>query len=139
MAYKPSEAITWPFSLILLLVLSVVLACGCAMSVRSTPTEFVPDSRTGFDSELRMRRDVEIRLDTGYRRVISAGTRWKRVGRVSEGEVLKPVGTVFSIEGRHVHEAYLVIEDGLLRGFYLPAERAYSPLSSPIQLSGAIR
>jgi hypothetical protein len=32
---------------------------------------------------------------------------WARVGRAEQGEVFKPVNGVFTIEGAHVHEAYL--------------------------------
>ena len=34
-----------------------------------------------------------------------------------------------------MHEAYPVERDGRLVGFYLPVERAFSPLSRPVDLS----
>jgi hypothetical protein len=41
---------------------------------------------------------------------------------------------VFTIEGAHIHEAYLVVDAGdQLVGFYLPAEQAFSPMM-PIAL-----
>jgi hypothetical protein len=54
------------------------------------------------------------------------------VGILPEGTVYRPIGTVFSIEGRNVHEAYLVVHAGAVRGFYLPAESRYSPLPNPV-------
>lgn len=52
-----------------------------------------------------------------------------------QGDVYRPVGTIFTIEGRKVHEAYLVIRDRTLGGFYLPGEQNYSPLSTAVALN----
>jgi hypothetical protein len=41
---------------------------------------------------------------------------------------------VFTLEGANIHEAWLVIRGAALVGFYLPAERAFSPLTSPVPL-----
>ncbi len=73
-------------------------------------------------------------LDTGYSRTLAAKSVWSRVGRLPQGEVYRPVGTIFTIEGRQVHEAYLVIRDKTLVGFYLPGEQNYSPLSTAVPL-----
>jgi hypothetical protein len=48
--------------------------------------------------------------------------------------VYRPIGIAFAIEGKQVHEAYLVVSGSTLRGFYLPGESAYSPLAAEIQL-----
>ncbi|WP_234480884.1 hypothetical protein [Paraburkholderia nemoris] len=39
---------------------------------------------------------------------------------------------MFTIEGRQVHEAYLVVAKGSLVGFYLPGEAHFSPLDKPV-------
>lgn len=77
---------------------------------------------------------VSVRLDSGYNRTLAAGTRFVEAGTIAEGRVLKPVNTVFTVEGTHQHEAYLVERSGRLVGFYLPVERAFSPLSSPVAI-----
>lgn len=79
-------------------------------------------------------RDVEFRLSTGYSRALPAASRWRRVGRLAQGDVYRPVDIAFALEGRQVHEAYLVVSGSTLRGFYLPAESAFSPLVSDIPL-----
>jgi hypothetical protein len=76
-----------------------------------------------------------VRLDTGYSRTLPAKSVWSRVGRVLQGDVFRPVGTILTIEGRQVHEAYLVIRDQTLVGFYLPGEQNYSPLSTAVPLN----
>ena len=68
--------------------------------------------------------------------MLAEGSRWQRVGALPEGEVYRPVGTVFTIEGRNVHEAYLVVSPArTLVGFYLPGESRLSLLPNPVQLS----
>ena len=81
-----------------------------------------------------MQRDTSFRLSTGYTRTIPALSRWRQVGRLPQGNVYRPVDLAFALEGRQVHEAYLVIDGRTLRGFYLPAESAFSPLDPAIQL-----
>ncbi|WP_346430271.1 hypothetical protein [Cupriavidus basilensis] len=78
---------------------------------------------------------AKIQLDTGYSRELAETSVWKRVGRVPQGTVYQPVGTIFTIEGRQVHEAYLVLKDKKLVGFYLPGEQNYSPLSTAVPLT----
>ena len=51
------------------------------------------------------------------------------VGNLPQEQVLKPIDAVFTIEGRQIHEAYLVVADDHLVGFYLPGE-AHSRLWS---------
>lgn len=77
---------------------------------------------------------IPIRLETGYQRTLKAGSIWRLAGRLPQGSVYAPVDSVLTIEGRQVHEAWLVVREGTLLGFYLPGESAYSPLSQPILL-----
>jgi hypothetical protein len=76
-----------------------------------------------------------VRLDTGYSRTLADKSVWSRIGRMPQGDIYRPVGTIFTIEGRQVHEAYLVIRDKTLVGFYLPGEQNYSPLSTAVPLN----
>jgi hypothetical protein len=83
---------------------------------------------------LVLAREIHITLDTGYTRTLKAGGRWQAAGTVDQGAVYRPVGDVFTLEGAHIHEAWLVVRDGVLIGFYLPAERGYSPLGATAPL-----
>jgi len=116
-------------------------ACG---AVKVVPLAYTPgtahllDQSAAIDanSDVLLPVAVKIRLDTGYYRnkELAAQSRWRRVGRLPEGNVYRPVASVFSVEGRQVHEAYLVVRDNMLVGFYLPVESAFSPLEPAIQL-----
>jgi len=84
---------------------------------------------------IKLLAPAEIVLETGYSRTLADKSVWKPVGRLPQGTVYRPVGTIFTIEGRQVHEAYLVIRDSKLVGFYLPGEQNYSPLSNAVPLN----
>lgn len=112
----------------------LVLLGGCASPVRTEPVNFTP--LTGQPARVvQIAQDATATLVTGYPRTLKAGSQWRLAGSVSQGQVYRPVNTVFTIEGRHVHEAYLVVSNGKLHGFYLPGEAQYAALETPVPLS----
>lgn len=114
----------------------VAVAClgACAPMISTAPATLATDNETG-PSRIQLKSSTAVRLETGYTRTLSAGSRWQRVGTVPQGVVYRPIGTIFTIEGRQVHEAYLVIADQRLVGFYLPGEQAYSSLSTAVSIT----
>lgn len=115
----------------------LLFAClaGCASQVRHEPLTFTPAASAGYQSLKTMAQAANIVLDTGYNRSLRAGSQWIHVGTVSQGDVYKSYKDVFTLEGAHIHEAYLVISDGQLVGFYLPVERGYSPIGQKVRLN----
>lgn len=116
------------------ILVSVLLLTGCASEIKK---ESVILTDTGSDNPLSMiqfSRDVTIKLPTRYTRKIYKNTKWRRVGSVSSGHVYQPVNCIFTIEGAHIREAWLVIKDGYLTGFYLPGENAFTELSPNVAL-----
>jgi hypothetical protein len=77
---------------------------------------------------------ASLRLDSGYSRSIAAGTEFIDHGRIGQGRVLRPANGVFTVEGAHMHEAYPVVDGAYIVGFYLPVEKAFSPLSKKCTL-----
>lgn len=82
---------------------------ACAQMVTTEPLRLERIGTGESPTVITVRDTVDVRLDTRYSRTILAGTRWRKVGRLAQGDVYRPVDGVFSIEGRQVHEAYLVI------------------------------
>ena len=110
---------------------------GCAPMVPSAPARLDASSAASSSSaarDARLPSDVGIRLSTGYSRSLPAGSQWRPVGQLLQGQVYRPLDSVFTIEGKQVHEAYLVVRGDMLTGFYLPAESRFSPLDPPVQL-----
>ena len=110
------------------LLLALCLA-GCASEVKRQGSAL--SLAAGTPVALVTTSPVSFTLDSGYSRAVAEGTAFSVIGTVTEGRVLKPVDSTFTIEGAHMHEAYPVERDGKVVGFYLPVEKAYSPLSWP--------
>lgn len=105
---------------------------GCASPVKTEPVVYI----TSAGGQIDITQETIVTLPQGYRSRLSAGTRWQKVGTVPQGEVYRIVSGVFTIAGRNVHEAYLVLTPArALVGFYLPGESNLSPLASPVPLS----
>lgn len=122
----------YPFLLRALACAAALAAAGCAQNILSTPTAALAPYAGA--TPVQLPSAVEVRLPTRYTRTLAAGSRWLPAGTLPQGTVYRPVDSVFTIEGRNVHEAYLVIRRETLTGFYLPAESQFAPLSDPIQL-----
>jgi hypothetical protein len=106
---------------------------GCASEVTRQPVD-LSRPRQPPDRVFVASQTVPVRLDSGYDRSIRAGTEFVDAGGVAQGDILKPTNASFTVEGAHMHEAWLVVHTGRLVGFYLPVEKAFSPLSAPVAL-----
>jgi len=111
-----------------------LLFAGCASKLVTEPVELALAAPGAEASTLRLSYSVDVRLDSGYSRTLRAGTTWKRIGSIPEGEVWEPVDTVLTVEGRYLHEAYLVVNERQLVGFYLPVADAFLRLREAIFL-----
>lgn len=113
-------------------VLWVALLAGCAAEIPLAPAHIA-----GLDHpapDLRMAATLRVELPNKRARALAEGSVWHAVGSLPQGTVYQPVGTVFMIVDRNVHEAYLVVHDGALLGFYLPGEGRYMSLAAPLSL-----
>jgi hypothetical protein len=121
-------------SLFLVIAVSLYIA-GCAPMIPRVHAAFasIPDQTP--ETRIQLIQSVDVRLSTGYSRKLEAGSIWRLTGHLPQGRVYRSIGAPFTIEGAQVHEAYLVVYDGSLTGFYLPGEHMMSPLSTPIPLS----
>jgi hypothetical protein len=114
---------------------AVSMLAGCA-TVQYVPVAISPVAGSAALVPKSLAQEVVIPLATGYQRTLPAGSFWTMAGTIPQGTVYRRHKDVFTLEGAHVHEAYLVVEQGRLVGFYLPAERGFSPQqpSLPITL-----
>lgn len=118
---------------IMLMALSVAIA-GCASEVKRQSSSLVL-LETAPGKRLVLEQPVIFTLDSGYQRTIKPGTEFVEIGSIQQGRVLKPVNTVLTVEGAHMHEAYAVVNNDILAGFYLPVEIAFSPLSQTVVIN----
>lgn len=117
-----------------LLCMLVLSLAGCAADLPRTPTSFNSNA-TGRTESLVIAKAIEVTPTTGYSRTLKEGSTWKKVGTVPQGAVYKIENDVFLLEGAHMHEAYSVINNQKLVGFYLPFEQAFVAISPEVPLS----
>ena len=104
---------------------------GCAPMVARVPVQLEPVASAAVSvGDVVLPEAVTVELATGYARTLAAQSRWRLAGRLPQGNVYRPIGSILTIEGRQMHEAYLVVRHDALVGFYLPAEAAFSPLNN---------
>jgi hypothetical protein len=72
-------------------------------------------------------RKLRVRSQGGRTRAIVADTTWAEHGTIAQGTVYRPVDSVFRVYAFKAVEAYLVVSDGKVVGFWLPAEQAFNP------------
>ena len=109
----------------------LVLATGCAPAVRQEPAQLT----TAEGKEFRLTRAVTVPLSTGYSTTLQAGSRWQLVGGVAQGQVYRTRDHVVTVEGSDIHEAYIVVRDGSLVGFYLPVKGTFSRVNPAVPLA----
>jgi hypothetical protein len=116
-----------------LAIAALLLCLSACAAVQYTPTSLTPLAATQA-ADRTLAQQALLRLDTGYERTLKAGSVWRHAGAIPQGDVYRPVGDVFTLEGANIHEAWLVVRGDAVAGFYLPAERAFSPLKSAVPL-----
>jgi hypothetical protein len=112
----------------LLIAAAVVILSGCVAEVLREPVTLLA-ANPQMGKRYVTAQVVQIMLDSGYQRTINSGTEFEEIGTIQQGRVLRPLNSAFTIEGTHMHEAFPVVSNGRVVGFYLPVEKAYSPLS----------
>ena len=90
----------------------------------------------GIGRSFSIQKDIDLTsLPCGYSRILRKNSKWECVGAIDQGEVYKPINQCFTLECSNVYEAFLVIQNDNLIGFYLPVEKGFNSLKKPIPLS----
>ena len=123
------------FTFFTFIIASTILLYGCAFDVikiNKIPVE--PDTSSPPKQMFVLEETLEFKLSTGYTRTLKSGTTWHYVSQISSGDIFKTKDQILTIEGSNIYEAFIVVSDEQLVGFYLPVEQAFSPLSKPLPL-----
>jgi hypothetical protein len=119
----------------LIVTIFLLTLSGCAFDVihvKQEPAQLVSVEPSKVSWVLVKTAIIE--LGTGYKRKLKAGTTWDYAGSIKQGEVYKTDDQILTIEGSNIFEAYIVVSESDLVGFYLPVEGTFSPISSPVKL-----
>lgn len=123
-------------SMLVIFLPGALLLMSCAFdlaNIHPTPITLAPCTQNC--ETITVTEDVALtNISCGYDRTIKKDSKWRLAGEVLEGEVYKPVNTCFTIECSNVFEAYLVLRENSIVGFYLPVERGFVHLGTPTPL-----
>ena len=112
---------------------AAAIGVASCSDVPQRPAE-VPQIRSAAAQAITINRDEKVKVSGWANRVVRAGTHWRYVGSLPQGDVYKPTDSTFTVEGSNIHEAYLVVKDGALVGYYLPVEQTISLMDRPVKL-----
>jgi hypothetical protein len=105
---------------------------GCAPEIIVRPAQLQPNDPTS--RQMRVTLTVEARSTAGFHSALPVGTVLEPRGQIAEGIVMAPRNAVLTAEGAHIAEAYAVISGSKWVGFWLPVQRAFSPLQAPVAI-----
>ena len=118
-------------------ILAMALACHSTLETFSQETDFVPAEKAATPVALAKQVtivDIPGSLRKESQEKLTAGTRWRFIGRVIEGDVYECVDGVFMLHARHYHEAHLVVSKEKLVGLYLPVRDRVVALDPPVEI-----
>ena len=122
-------------SLNLMAVAVLALVAGCAFDISHVKQQPVTYTAVATPAQaFVLSREIKATMGTGYPTRLKAGTRWYQVGNTEHGAVFGTKDQVVTVEASNNYEAQLVVADGFVKGFYLPVERSFVTVSSPIRL-----
>lgn len=131
----------WSASALLALSLGVaLLLAGCAfdvIQVRQVPVAL--QTISGPAPEWTLSQDANVRLRQGFAALLKAGTTWRAIGRIPQGDVFRTSDQVVTVEASNVYEAALVLKADVVVGFYLMVEHTFTEADPPVQIKRAIR
>jgi hypothetical protein len=114
----------------------VGLCAGCAFDLshlKQSPAQYEAVSAPGPTWVLG--DDLKVRIAAGGARPLKKGTRWRLVGKIKEGDVLKTADQIVIVEASNQFEAYPVVAQGKVVGFFLPVEQSFTPSNPPVAIN----
>src|SRR5687767_13127694 len=85
-----------------------IAVAGCASEIVHSSAKLSPAGASDRH-RIQIAEEMTVRFSSGYSRVLPAGSTWELHGVLPQGSVYKRVNDIFTIEGAHMHEAYLVV------------------------------
>ena len=99
---------------------------GCATNLEKhveTRTQLTRSFRSA--PTLTSHETFRVKLENGLPLSrVTKGSRWKPMGLVAEGVAYKATDTVFVAGRGNTYEAFLVVDEGIVIGVYVPTEDA---------------
>ncbi len=104
------------------LLLISMLFLSCALTQQSLNQELI---KSTINDLYTLEKEVLINPMNASSLKLKAGTLWRHLGSIEEGEVYTTKDQAVILNGFNVYEGYIVVLDKTLVGFYLPTEGTF--------------
>lgn len=115
---KPAKTFSQSF---LACVLGMFAACSAQQVTVSAPL----DETSKVDAIFVLAEEVTIKARKTKPTTLRARTKWARLGTIEQGDVLDTQDQVVIVNSFDVHEASIVVKEGLLVGYFLKVEQTF--------------
>lgn len=112
----------------LTLCVAMLALAGC-MSLSVRPTTYTPVPAATAVQPLRLAKAVAAPLTNDATVMLAEGSQWSPAGSIPQGLVYRKLGGTLMIDAKRLREAYPVVADNKLVGFYFPGESAFTPVT----------
>ena len=108
-----------------------MLMTSCSANQIILQSQFVP-----LDASLlfKLQENVTVKAANARPSILNAGTHWMQVGFIDQGNVYKAKDQIVIVNSFNVHEGYIVVNDSVVVGYYLPVENTFIE-SKPTQIN----
>jgi hypothetical protein len=120
----------------LVLVLGGWLSAGCAFDISHIDQQSATLAPVAAPQPpWTLRHAVSVYVGSGFSTDLKAGTRWTLVGHIAAGDVCQTRDQIVEVESSNMYEAYLVLNDSKIAGFYLPVEHSFVAARPPVAIA----
>ena len=110
----------------------IIAGCSAQMVELSAPMTVIEVDEGVY----HLKENVTIQARNAEPIKLRAGTNWRHIGTIEQGNVFDTKDQVVIINAFDVHEAALVTKDGYIKGFYLKASKTFVEAQEvPIKLT----
>ena len=108
-----------------------MLITSCSANQIILQSQFVPSDASLL---FKLQENVTIKATNARPSILNAGTHWMQVGFIDQGNVYKAKDQIVIVNSFNVHEGYIVVNDSVVVGYYLPVENTFIE-SKPTQIN----
>jgi len=114
----------------LFLLLFYLSSCAVQQAPTKSPISLVANPVARYVLEA----PVNVKARNSATTRLKSGTTWSLVGTIEQGEVFQTKDQVVIVNSFNVHEAFIVIHENKVIGYYLPVEKTFVK-SKPVNIT----
>ncbi len=126
-------------SIQLAIIITGLFIAGCCFDLtRVKYTPVVMKTTTPPKPMWILMEKADVPLESWSTTHLKPNTKWEYVGTIEQGDVYKTKDQIVTVKGSNMFEAYLVLSQEEIVGFYLPFEESFAPIPRPVKINRKI-